>query len=162
MEVTGPTKVRLDPLLREILGLLRKAEDTPLRCGIDAAGVAALGLRRWRTALGEPAAAATPVCELAQHIDRTLAAVADEGERDADGFAANSNQALLSERAIVPSVARLHVALQEAHPRAGSVLALRLEGLGFLEVAETLDLAPRLVRRILADVLRVWREGATP
>ena len=159
--MTGPTSVRLDGLLHEILGLLRKAEGTPLRCGIDAAGVAALGLRRWRTSLGEQAAA-TPVCGLALHVDRTLVSVADESERGDAGFAGVPARAFPPEPAVAPCVARLHAALQEAHPRAGSVLALRLDGLGSFEVAEALDLAPRLVRRIVGDVLRVWREGATP
>jgi len=55
-------------------------------------------------------------------------------------------------RVLADWTARGHARLKAAHPRAASILLLRLDGHDDREIARRLDLAPRLVARIRRDL----------
>ncbi len=143
------------PLLREVLALLRHAEDAPLSSGVDAAGIAGLALRRWPRSV-------RPGSRVTEALAATLHSRLDDAPADGPPAARDPSPAGSAPGSELPDLAawvsRCHERLRTVHPRAASVVLLRLEGHDDREIARRLDLAPRLVARIRRDL----RRGGTP
>ncbi len=161
-------------LLLEVLGLLRHAENVPLQCSVDASGLATFALARIMRTHGDDrsdggGSMTSTDREFARYLGEILEATAYDGPLpglvriSADpGDSGPGNGAAPTVSHLAACVARLHGALTLTHPRAGSILALRLEGLDSREISARLDRPAWLIRRILRDLRDAWRRADEP
>ena len=161
--------MQLQPLLLEILGMLRRAATTPLQFGIDLHGIASTVLQ----GLSVPAEDRANIEMIAATLDTILRRSLENQNQHLTANVGPAVTATGVAEDIPPSVStnhngpppdrsnplsdwleRLEAAVCQTHPSAIDIVALRMEGFPDRDIATRLRMGVRLEQRIVSDINR--------